>query len=73
MSVLNFSILLGASGGLSLLINTEQYHYMRSYHTAAGLHFLVSDYEDNLQMVENKGRSASAGYHTTTVVKRKQV
>ena len=65
--------LVGTTGGLSLLVNAEQYHYMKSYRLSAGLHVLVSDHDDEHVLVSNGATSADTGSHTTLAIHRKRV
>ena len=70
---MHFILSVGTSGGLSLVLNVEQYYYMHGYQSSAGMQVLVSDDKEVNVLVENRGIHVPAGKHTALAVTQQRV
>ena len=60
-------------GGLRLLLDVEQYNYMKSSTTAAGIFVLIQNKAEAHQLVRNMAYSVSAGFHTNIALRYNKV
>ena len=61
---LEMHLSVGSLGGLSLLLDVEQYFYMRGDNNAAGVRVLIQHHDEAKELVKNVGYFVSAGFHT---------
>ena len=58
----------GSRGGLSLMLNVEQYQYGSAIHVSSGVHVLITDQHDSNILVENRGQYVPTGKHSVLTV-----
>ena len=64
---------IGTGGGLSLVLNVEQYNYMRTVYMSAGVHVLVSEPSESRTLLETRGLAVSVGTQTTLLLSQNRV
>lgn len=62
----------GASRGLQLTLNIEEYERMMGSHVASGIHILIHNKRE-YPLVEQLGQAIAAGSHTFVALKLKKV
>ena len=60
-------------GGLRLILNVEQYEYMRSSREVAGAYGIVADQLEETSLVQGKGFAISKGTYTTVGLEMSEV
>ena len=63
----------GSLGGLSLLLDVEQYNYMRSAANSAGIQVLIHHHDEAMELVKNMAYSVSVGFHTNIALRYNKV
>ncbi|KAK2151066.1 hypothetical protein NP493_2685g00000 [Ridgeia piscesae] len=62
----------GVKNGLQLVVNVEQYEYMKGPHNVVGLKLLLHQ-QDDVPLVQDFGESVPVGMHTFIVVSHTKV
>ena len=59
-----YDVFVGVDNGLRLLLNLEQYEYMRSSREVGGAYAMVHDQSDEARLVKGKGFTICKEMHT---------